>query len=319
MPPTMTANQLLATDFGPLEMVVEGLLPKGLTILAGKAKQGKTILATNLAIALANGETFLGVFPTVPQQVLCIFLEDSFRRVQQRLLKMGFTPKNENLHVGTTWPTMMEGGLETLEKWLSCNNTTRVVIIDTLTAFRGFQKGGSGYLREYGMMTKIKDLAAKHDASIILLLHQRKDVPADEYDGIAGSTGIPAGADNVLLLRKDRGQSNGTIFVSGREVSEAKYAIGLNDESITWEMRGDVEELALSSARRQVVDYLKDIKKQVQLKDISAALDKSKNLIHKLLAALCSDGFVRHCEGGCYQYIDKQVNAVNVVNPVNAS
>jgi predicted ATP-dependent serine protease len=41
-------------------MIVEGLISKGLTILGGSPKIGKSWLALDLAISVANGSPFLG-------------------------------------------------------------------------------------------------------------------------------------------------------------------------------------------------------------------------------------------------------------------
>ena len=56
-----TAAALQKMEFPPINWVVPGVLPEGLTILAGKPKLGKSWLALDMALAVAAGGDVLGV------------------------------------------------------------------------------------------------------------------------------------------------------------------------------------------------------------------------------------------------------------------
>jgi hypothetical protein len=56
----LTLPELAALDLPQVDWVVHELLPRGsLTLLAGREKSGKSLLATDLAASVAGGETFL--------------------------------------------------------------------------------------------------------------------------------------------------------------------------------------------------------------------------------------------------------------------
>ena len=56
----ITAESIFYKIFEPQPMIVEGLISKGLTVLGGSPKIGKSWLALDLAISVATGVPFLG-------------------------------------------------------------------------------------------------------------------------------------------------------------------------------------------------------------------------------------------------------------------
>ena len=63
---------------------VETLLPQGLCILGGSPKVGKSWLVLDLCIHIAKGEPMWGL-PVTQGETLYLCLEDSERRIQERL------------------------------------------------------------------------------------------------------------------------------------------------------------------------------------------------------------------------------------------
>ena len=59
--PEISANKLMEMDFPPAEFVVQGLLPKGLAILSGAPKLGKSWMVLDLCIHIATGTPFWGM------------------------------------------------------------------------------------------------------------------------------------------------------------------------------------------------------------------------------------------------------------------
>jgi RecA-family ATPase len=68
-------------------ILIPGLLSQGLTLLAGKAKKGKSLFSLSLALGLARGGKVLGR-EVEAQEVLYLALEDTNERVQERLTAM---------------------------------------------------------------------------------------------------------------------------------------------------------------------------------------------------------------------------------------
>ena len=74
IPPTLTDLDLTCLNFPKPRFIVPDLIPEGLTILAGKPKTGKSILAYGLCYSLATGQPALGNHPSrsVRDPVSCI-------------------------------------------------------------------------------------------------------------------------------------------------------------------------------------------------------------------------------------------------------
>ena len=84
---TIDADTLLGIPYEPVPFLVEDLLPPGLHLLAGAPKIGKSWLALWLCLRVAQGEP-LWNFSTRSCEVLYLCLEDSFQRIQSRLLDL---------------------------------------------------------------------------------------------------------------------------------------------------------------------------------------------------------------------------------------
>lgn len=84
---TIDADTLQSTAYEPVSFVVDDLLPRGLHLLAGAPKIGKSWLALWLRLCAAQGKP-LWTFATRPCEVLYLCLEDSFQRIQSRLFDL---------------------------------------------------------------------------------------------------------------------------------------------------------------------------------------------------------------------------------------
>ena len=93
--------------------IVERLIYPGLYILAGAPKIGKSWLALDLCLSVAEGEPFLK-HETHRGQVLYLALEDSLLRLQNRLYEFTDEP-SEGLHFSTLASTIGNGLEQQLE------------------------------------------------------------------------------------------------------------------------------------------------------------------------------------------------------------
>jgi hypothetical protein len=87
-PVFVSATDLLAQAFIEPNYAIPGLLPEGVTLLAGKPKIGKSLLAMDFVIAVAAGQNALGDLPVEQGDALYLALEDNERRLQKRLRDM---------------------------------------------------------------------------------------------------------------------------------------------------------------------------------------------------------------------------------------
>lgn len=81
-----SVKELMQQHFEPAQFVVNGILPKGLALLASPPKFGKSWFALELCLAVAKGEPFLGL-GTSKTDVLYCDLEDGDAELQERIKK----------------------------------------------------------------------------------------------------------------------------------------------------------------------------------------------------------------------------------------
>ncbi len=73
----------------------------------------------------------------------------------------------------------------------------------------------------------LKRLSDTYHVSILAIHHLRKTASNDVLDEIIGSTGLTGAVDGAMILKRDRGQNEATLFVTGRDV-EQEQQLALN-------------------------------------------------------------------------------------------
>ena len=298
-----TAAQLLAEDLPPVRWTVPGVLPEGVTLLAGKPKLGKSWLALGLAVAVASGGTALGARQVDRGDVLYLALEDNRRRLQKRLRKiLAGSVAPEGLHIATEWSRMDEGGAEALERWLREHPEARLVAVDILKRVRPRTSANRGvYDADYEPLESMQRLAGEHGVAILVVHHTRKLAAVDPVDEVSGSTGLSGGADAIWVLKRDRGRADGYLHVTGREVEEeAELALRWDPDLASWTLVGDAEEYRLSEERRAVLGALGRAGGPMSPKEIAEALDRSHGSVKVLLGQMVRAGQVANPFYGKY-------------------
>ncbi|HTF48223.1 MAG TPA: AAA family ATPase, partial [Pseudonocardia sp.] len=101
------ADDLMAVEFPAPNWAVPGLIAEGVTLLVGPPKVGKSWLALNLGVSLAAGTPALGLIPVEAGPVLYLALEDTPRRLQNRMRKvLAGQPASRDLTLDTYCPPM---------------------------------------------------------------------------------------------------------------------------------------------------------------------------------------------------------------------
>ena len=108
------ADELLAETFPEPRWAVPGVLCEGLNLLAGAPKVGKSWFALDVAVAVALGGEALGRFSVEPGDVLYLALEDTPRRMADRLRKsLGLSPRASVAHCRVRMRTVARGRVRT--------------------------------------------------------------------------------------------------------------------------------------------------------------------------------------------------------------
>ncbi|HEV3341597.1 MAG TPA: AAA family ATPase [Pirellulales bacterium] len=259
-PQIITAAELMRREYPRQKWVVPGVLIEGLSLLAGKPKFGKSWLTLSLAIGVATGGKALGKIDVTAGDVLYLALDDDDRRLQKRLgILLGGEAAPERLYRATQWKRSNEGGLDDLRVWLADHPEARLVIIDTLRRFkpRGSTRANA-YDSDYEAMMPLQFLAAEFGVCILVVHHTNRGKKEDILDSVNGSNGLASGADSILVAQKERGRSDGLLFLTGRDVEEKTLALTFDAQTCAWLLGGEVdaERAAMRPERRAIVDIL---------------------------------------------------------------
>jgi hypothetical protein len=304
---TRTAAELLAREIPATRWAVPGILPEGVTLLAGKPKLGKSWLGLGLGVATASGGYALGKKRVEPGEALYLALEDNERRLQKRLKKLTDSGSDlSRLHYATEWPRLNEGGADELRAWLNAHPNTRLVVIDTLAKIRKPAHGQNVYREDYEALEKLLPLASEYGVAVLVVHHLRKMAASDPMDEISGSTGLSGGVDGFLILKRDRGRHDATLHVDGRDVEEpAELALKWDAELAAWTLVGDADEYRMTQDRAEIVEVLRaSWPKPMTPKEVAAALGKTPANIGQRLYQMRQAGQVISPDRGLYT-VDK--------------
>lgn len=207
---TIDAAELSTTTLPIAPHVVQGVIPRGLSVLAGRPKVGKSWAAADLALAVASGKPWNGCAVDAGP-VLYLALEDTHARLQQRIGSMTKSPPSTLL-----FATACDGGIVALGAWIE-KRQPKLAIIDTLQIWRGGR--GSSYARDYAEGVSLKKLADKHNCAVLVIHHTTKIAKGSPLDSVSGSTGLTGAADAIMVLGTNAGR--GALWLTGRDIPTA--------------------------------------------------------------------------------------------------
>jgi hypothetical protein len=308
----LSMTELLAKEFEPIRWIVQGILPEGLVILAGKPKLGKSWLAFDLCIAVASGGRAFGLNRPVNQgSVLYLALEDNNRRLQTRCRKL-LESEQEGIDLSrfdylTECPKANDGGLLVIEGWIKSKPDSRLIVVDTLAKIRPpRKKGADSYEEDYAAMQGLKSLADKYRVAIVVVHHARKAAADDPLDAISGTTGLSGGVDGGLVLRRERGAAAAFLYVSGRDIEEeTDLALNWNAATCRWSVVGTAAEFKISQDHAAVRQVLVESDEPMRPRDVWDALrhsDRELSIfsVKRRLLSLLKDGLVVQPKYGFY-------------------
>ncbi|MBA0127309.1 AAA family ATPase [Haloechinothrix sp. YIM 98757] len=257
-----TDAELMAVDFPEPRWAVPGLLCEGLNLLAGAPKLGKSWLSLGLGADIANGDPVLGSIEVERGPVLYCALEDTGRRLQRRRRQMLAAGGRAASHLTleTACPTMTAGGEALLIDWLEDNPHARLVIIDTFEKMRGSDPAAaSAYAADYTAAVRFKRLADHYNVPFLLIHHVRKQGAEDFQSLVSGTNGLTGAVDAVLVLERARGQADGVLHVTGRDVEEADYAMSFDAHAGAWtKLDGPASDHLMHDTRALITRFVRD-------------------------------------------------------------
>jgi hypothetical protein len=285
-----TAAELLAADLPHAGWIVPGLLPAGLSTLAGRPKMGKSWLALQIACAVGAGGSVLG--RAVEQgPVLYLALEDSPRRLQERLRAQQAPPADVTFAL--EWPPLAAGGLDALRRAID-RGKVRLVVVDTLSR----ALGRAGRLDPAGLALvtgALQNLCRATGAAILTTDHHRKPLghQANPIDDILGSTGKAALVDAALGLYRERGRHDATLHATGRDMEQVELYIRWDGEHCCWQAVGEAGEVRTETLRAAILAAIRELDALGEVPtttSIARHLDKDRANVSRELAGLIQPG-----------------------------
>jgi RecA-family ATPase len=297
-------NALMNRDIPPLKFAVQNILPEGLVMIAGRPKAMKSWTMLDLVYCVENGAKFLGQ-DVEKGNALYLALEDSERRLKDRVLKLGHAFNRIHPTVDVEAPYIGFGLEEDIQKWIDESKSPRLIVIDTLARIKPRVKrsNGTAYDLDNELLRNLQKLAISNGICIAMISHLSKTQTDYSFDRITGSAGLQGMTDAMWLIdRGDTENSKASITGRGRDIMDFSYEVKWNDQTWKYEFVGNKVEIERNENRASILNamtclYLQDQEKNRQVKpsqvykylDHKAQSKEAKNISRTML---------RMCEGG---------------------
>ena len=289
------ADELLSDTIAPPRPIVEGLLNEGMLLFGGKSKRGKSWLMLDLAVSVATGNRVWGHFD-VPelQPVLYMALEDSRRRIQQRLRDIRPDVRtNGMLHLLYDFPLLSEGGLEKLRGYIE-SRRYRLIVIDVLARIESAtrHRNDTTYLDIYRMFAPLQDLHRQHPQCLAMITHLRKADAEDIFDTLHGSVAYQGVQDALWVLERPPRGSVGVLHTCQNDGGSQTLQVSFGDGH--WEFLGHHDDIQQSQERQHVRELAEDASDRgLSIPDILKGLSQPRERyqsVKQLLYRMIQDG-----------------------------
>lgn len=239
---TFSMSDLYENVYDSRPPIVDGLLYSRTYLFVGAPKVGKSFFMAQLAYHVSMGLN-LWDYEVKKGTVLYLALEDTEKRLQERLFRMYGTDSAENLHF-TIWAKQLGSGLdEQLQRFVNEHPDTKLIIIDTLQKVRDAGGEKFSYANDYEIVGKLKKFADKNHLCLLLVHHTCKQQSEDKFDMIPGTNGLLGAADGVFPLQKEKRTSDAaTLDVSGRDQQDQRLHLRRDADRLIWQFeRAEME------------------------------------------------------------------------------
>jgi len=293
-----TARELAVKEFPPVTWLVEGMIPAGLTFLAGRPKVGKSWFALQLAHAHATGGQVLGM-KAAKGRVLYLATEDSPRRMKERQ-RMQVIPHTDGITYVHRFPTLTPDGIEELKTAIKEGHFT-LIILDTLNRLLPPEAKQNESENMTQILGPLQSMAQELDVSIVLVDHHRKRgaMNRDVVEDIMGSVSKVGVADTIMGLYK--GDDGFELIATGRDIEGATWPVRF-DKGITWawQLTEAAPGVRIGSRRHKVLKAIRELSGQGENATVTRVADFtgiSKDNVSREVKELVSIGEVHTTRG----------------------
>jgi hypothetical protein len=265
-------------------------------ILVAKPKVGKSTLALNLALTIANAREdteFLSRKVCSRHRVIYMSLDENARVIKQRL---GSRKAGGNFYITESCP-----GIGALLKLLE-GNPGSFLVIDTLQKLFGSKiKDLNDYAQVVNALAPLQSKARETNCTILLIHHGKKLEVEEVGDNTLGSTALFGGCDTLLELKvKDKKRVISSVQRIGSGLEEVVVKLGENGEIRSG---GSLQEAEIQTTQEQIIQTLageQELSAEEIANKISEQFGESrvKASVWKALKGLEAKGLIRHTGEG---------------------
>jgi phage/plasmid primase-like uncharacterized protein len=292
----MSARELYQTPLASPTWAIDQMIPQGLSVIASPPKTGKSYFVLQSAFAVARGEKFLG-YRTTKGKVLLISLEDTFSRLQKRIVQVcpDTSKIPDNLDMMVEFPRLDSEGLACLDKQIKENGYT-FIIFDTWGRAKPngqAKRSENVYETDVRLVSEIKKVADKYGISILLVHHLKKGGGAskDWLESLSGSMGLSATVDGLLALERERGADVGILKRSGRDLEDDED-LGLNWLAPGWELNGSAVQMKLNATKQKILTCIEKASEPVKPSYVATDTGINANTVRYHLSKMLQEGLI---------------------------
>lgn len=246
LPTVISLPLLLRQPLAEPDWIVPGLLPVGVSLLAGPVSVNKALLANQLGLNVASGTPFLHRYPVCQGRVLYLALAESSVQVRGRALNLLNQQRSpEAFHLAFQWSPFRQGGLADLEDTIASLEGLRLVIIDPLEFVQPLRHESSVASRwrqasfsetALSFFVPLREIAARYKLALLLLHHLVDERAHHQRDPLAGlsPTGLTAASACNLLMSPRADAQRCELHLAGVHVAERRLHLVYDSARSEW-------------------------------------------------------------------------------------
>jgi predicted ATP-dependent serine protease len=278
------------------DWLIHHLLPRGtLGLLVAYPKVGKSTLASQLAVAVAQGRDFLGR-PTKQGGVLYVVAEERRDDVMRRLRHFGMAD-TDPIWLWTETVKDTETDRSLMSKFVA-DKTIALIIIDTWASYLMIQEETNNSQVTLRMKPYV-DMAHASGVVVLFVHHERKNREEgnDGAQAIRGGGAILGLADLALQLQRDGNSTGRKLKIVGR-YPDVPLELKLAYEEEGYVSLGTPEEASVKALRAKVLAVLPTEEPGFTVEEVMGLAKTKKGATRRALEEACAGKSAERTGGG---------------------